>query len=263
MPINNDGIWISVLDSGSTLGSVASNNHHKRKASSVPDPAESKNKEVATNQKETSSNGANKEVKNFKQFDIVEDFSDHYFSENGSQEKADPKEWIKKVLAEWKILENDLPETIYVRVYEARMELLRAVIVGPCGTPYHDGLFVFDFYFPFNYPTEPPTMMYTMRHPPKHFEDFVAEHFRGRARDILLACKAYTEGALVGTVEVKNGVVTTTEPKKRRSKEFKAALKELMKTLTQNFIANGSNDLEAFRPKPKLNIGGSFNIFRC
>ncbi|XP_020245170.1 putative ubiquitin-conjugating enzyme E2 38, partial [Asparagus officinalis] len=33
---------------------------------------------------------------------------------------------------------------------------LRAVIVGPAGTPYHDGLFFFDFQFTDKYPNEPP-----------------------------------------------------------------------------------------------------------
>jgi ubiquitin-protein ligase len=36
------------------------------------------------------------------------------------------------------------------------MDLLRAVIVGPAGTPYHDGLFFFDVYFPSQYPSKPP-----------------------------------------------------------------------------------------------------------
>jgi len=43
-----------------------------------------------------------------------------------------------------------------VRVYESRMDLLRAVIIGPAGTPYHDGLFVFDAVFPSSYPNDPP-----------------------------------------------------------------------------------------------------------
>lgn len=47
-------------------------------------------------------------------------------------------------------------DTIFVRVYESRMDLLRAVIVGAEGTPYHDGLFVFDFFFPGGYPNVPP-----------------------------------------------------------------------------------------------------------
>ena len=53
-------------------------------------------------------------------------------------------------------------ETIYVRVYEARMDLLRAVIIGPSGTPYHDGLFVFDCFFPPKYPNEPPVCSVSM-----------------------------------------------------------------------------------------------------
>lgn len=47
-------------------------------------------------------------------------------------------------------------ETIFVRVYESRMDLLRAVIIGAEGTPYHDGLFFFDVFFPSNYPNVPP-----------------------------------------------------------------------------------------------------------
>lgn len=47
-------------------------------------------------------------------------------------------------------------DTIFVRVYESRMDLLRAVIVGAEGTPYHDGLFFFDIFFPAGYPSVPP-----------------------------------------------------------------------------------------------------------
>lgn len=47
-------------------------------------------------------------------------------------------------------------ETIYVRVFEERMDLVRAAIVGASGTPYHDGLFFFDICFPPEYPSEPP-----------------------------------------------------------------------------------------------------------
>ena len=35
-------------------------------------------------------------------------------------------------------------DDIHVRVYEERMDLLRACIVGAAGTPYHDNLFFFD-----------------------------------------------------------------------------------------------------------------------
>lgn len=49
---------------------------------------------------------------------------------------------------------------IHVRVYEERMDLLRACIVGAPGTPYHDNLFFFDIFFPPDYPHEPPSVHY-------------------------------------------------------------------------------------------------------
>lgn len=47
-------------------------------------------------------------------------------------------------------------DNIFVRVYETRIDLLRAVIVGAEGTPYHDGLYFFDMFFPPAYPQSPP-----------------------------------------------------------------------------------------------------------
>ncbi|PSS24639.1 Ubiquitin-conjugating enzyme E2 24 [Actinidia chinensis var. chinensis] len=230
----------------------------------------------------------------FKQFDMVTGCLDHHFVDGAvkglglSQVK---RGWLKKVQQEWSLLEKDLPETIYVRVYEERMDLLRAAIIGAPGTPYHDGLFFFDIFLPPEYPHEPPlvhynsgglrvnpnlyesgkvclsllntwtgtgtevwnpacsnilqvllslqalvlnekpyyneagydqqmkraegeknsvsynenaflvscrSMLYLLRNPPKHFEAFVEEHFNERAKYILLACKAYMEGAPVG-----------------------------------------------------------------
>lgn len=49
-----------------------------------------------------------------------------------------------------------LADGIFVRVYEDRMDLLRAVIAGAYGTPYQDGLFFFDFHLPPDYPSVPP-----------------------------------------------------------------------------------------------------------
>ncbi|KAK4852762.1 hypothetical protein QYF36_026882 [Acer negundo] len=51
---------------------------------------------------------------------------------------------------------NNLP----FLVYESRMDLLRAVIIGAEGTPYHDGLFFFDVFFPSGYPNVPPLVYY-------------------------------------------------------------------------------------------------------
>ncbi|CAI0461012.1 unnamed protein product [Linum tenue] len=110
------------------------------------------------NKVEESAENIIEKLKNFKTFDMVEDFSDHHYARSGEQAPA--KNWAKRIQDEWKILENDLPETIFVRVYESRMELLRAVIIGPAGTPYHDGLFVFDCIFPSTYPNAPPMVYY-------------------------------------------------------------------------------------------------------
>ncbi|KAL9259066.1 putative ubiquitin-conjugating enzyme E2 25 [Drosera capensis] len=48
----------------------------------------------------------------------------------------------------------------FARVYETRMDLLRAVILGADGTPYHDGAFFFDVFFPADYPNSPPHVYY-------------------------------------------------------------------------------------------------------
>ncbi|CAL4899097.1 unnamed protein product [Urochloa decumbens] len=68
--------------------------------------------------------------------------------------------WLKRVQKEWKILETSLPDTIYVRGFEDRMDLLRAAMVGASGTPYHDGLFFFDLHLPPSYPAAPPQVKY-------------------------------------------------------------------------------------------------------
>ncbi|KAE9457644.1 hypothetical protein C3L33_10443, partial [Rhododendron williamsianum] len=362
------------------------------------DPATSKYETAAASSSmvlvESSSAGKEQEEKesevmikfqSFKQFDTVDDFSDHHFNGMGFSGQQPPKTWTKRIQDEWKILEKDLPDTIYVRVYETRVDLLRAVIVGPAGTPYHDGLFVFDVLFPPTYPDIPPmvyyysgglrlnpnlydcgkvclsllntwsgdknemwmpktstmlqvlvsiqalilvprpffnepgyegmytgaegetrskaynedvfilslkTMMYTLRRPPKfglffsfvaldtdallntyvvkdvnskanlasrilrtlllvifvvyvqYFEDFVAGHFRVRAHDILSACKAYMEGAEVGSFD--KGVPHSNTAVTNRP-DFKAAVARMMNGLVNNFMKNGSEDCEQFR----------------
>uniref|UniRef100_A0A1J3DFX6 E2 ubiquitin-conjugating enzyme n=1 Tax=Noccaea caerulescens TaxID=107243 RepID=A0A1J3DFX6_NOCCA len=95
----------------------------------------------------------------FKRFDISQDPLDHHFIDMDGQETKERK-WFKKVDQDWKILQNNLPDGIFVRVYEDRMDLLRAVIAGAFGTPYQDGLFFFDFHLPPDYPSVPPSAYY-------------------------------------------------------------------------------------------------------
>ncbi|XP_051144477.1 probable ubiquitin-conjugating enzyme E2 23 [Andrographis paniculata] len=117
--------------------------------------------EIPSNLKSPESDGNSQEeiISSFKGFDIVRDPSDHYFLGAEGQNNATRK-WLKKVQWDWDILQNNLPEDIYVRAYEDRMDLLRAVIVGAYGTPYQDGLFFFDFHLPPEYPDVPPSAHY-------------------------------------------------------------------------------------------------------
>ncbi|KAI4320742.1 hypothetical protein MLD38_034187 [Melastoma candidum] len=96
----------------------------------------------------------------FRQFDIVQGVSDHHFDSRGTAANNQSNKWLKRIQEEWKILEKDLPDSIFVRAYDTRMDLLRAVMVGAEGTPYHDGLFFFDIYFPPDYPNIPPLVHY-------------------------------------------------------------------------------------------------------
>ncbi|KAJ9562900.1 hypothetical protein OSB04_008060 [Centaurea solstitialis] len=114
----------------------------------------------AKDKEEVADKELKKKFEEFKLFDTVDDVSDHHFNSAGFKGQQPSRSWTKKIQDEWKILEKDLPDTIFVRAYESRMDLLRAVIIGPAGTPYHDGLFVFDVHFPPNYPDIPPMVYY-------------------------------------------------------------------------------------------------------
>lgn len=98
-------------------------------------------------------------VCSFKRFDTAKDPLDHFFLGSNIPSNSGRK-WLKKVQRDWNILQNNLPDGIYVRVFEDRMDLLRAVIVGAYGTPYQDGLFFFDFHLPPEYPDVPPSAHY-------------------------------------------------------------------------------------------------------
>ncbi|PWN45521.1 hypothetical protein IE81DRAFT_344822 [Ceraceosorus guamensis] len=49
-----------------------------------------------------------------------------------------------------------LPDTIFVRVDESRLDVLKAMIIGPEGTPYSYGAYCFDIFLPDRFNQEPP-----------------------------------------------------------------------------------------------------------
>ncbi|KAM0822855.1 hypothetical protein ACQ4PT_071247 [Festuca glaucescens] len=94
----------------------------------------------------------------FPRFDVLQITpEDHHYIDDADKEMqggSRGKNWAMAVQKEWQILENDLP------VFEGRMDLLRVVMVGARGTPYHHGLFFFDLQLPSSYPAEPPQVYY-------------------------------------------------------------------------------------------------------
>ncbi|KAM7463156.1 hypothetical protein LguiA_031277 [Lonicera macranthoides] len=130
-------------------------------------------------------------VVQFQRFDIVTDDSDHHYANNNEKHFFTNQKGsiFKKIMEEWKILENHLPESIYVRVYEGRIDLLRAAIVW---MDYNEDVFLLSC----------KTVMYTISNPPKNFEVLVSYHYRARGETILDALKAYGDGlGIVGTYQ--------------------------------------------------------------
>ena len=62
---------------------------------------------------------------------------DHHFKRRNSSGVVG--KMPRTILKEWSILKKGLPDGIWVKAYEDRMDLMRALIVGAPGTPYHYG----------------------------------------------------------------------------------------------------------------------------
>ncbi|KAL2537800.1 putative ubiquitin-conjugating enzyme E2 23 [Forsythia ovata] len=174
----------------------------------------------------------------FKGFDIVRDPHDHYFLGAHGQNNAGRK-WLKKVQQDWNILQNNLPDGIYVRAYEDRMDLLRAVIVGAYGTPYQDGLFFFDFHLPPEYPDVPPD-----------FGELVIQHFRRRGHYILKACDAYMKGRLIGSL-TEDASISSNSNGNSNSVGFKLMLDKIVPKLFLALNEVGA-DCQEFKHLQKL-----------
>ncbi|KAF7021974.1 hypothetical protein CFC21_034829 [Triticum aestivum] len=221
----------------------------------------------------------NEDHKLFNQFDVVQDYSDHHYAKTSPGKTT--KDWAKTIQNEWKLLQRDLPESIYVRVYEDRIDLIRAAIVGPAGTPYHDGLFFFDVCFPPEYPRCPPKVHFHssgLRLNPnlyesgkvclsllntwlgsgsekwgksnstmlQHFETLIVCHFHERERAILEACRAYASGMVVGS-SVKDG---RTYLHNKCFAGFKKSLDAQAELLAKELAANRLRAVELKREVP-------------
>eukprot|EP01119_Soliformovum_irregulare_P016147 TRINITY_DN463_c0_g1_i1.p1 TRINITY_DN463_c0_g1~~TRINITY_DN463_c0_g1_i1.p1 ORF type:complete len:692 (-),score=204.00 TRINITY_DN463_c0_g1_i1:151-2226(-) len=82
----------------------------------------------------------------------------HYRSRYSGEGVTGPK--IKRLIQEVGTLSSNLPlhlgSSVFLRVDEERIDVMRALITGPEGTPYENGCFQFDIYCPSEYPKGPP-----------------------------------------------------------------------------------------------------------
>ncbi|KZF25308.1 hypothetical protein L228DRAFT_244114 [Xylona heveae TC161] len=67
---------------------------------------------------------------------------------------------MRRIRKEHKILEKSLPEGIYVRTWESRLDIIRVLILGPRNTPYELAPFVIDFQFGNSFPSSPPAAFF-------------------------------------------------------------------------------------------------------
>lgn len=97
-----------------------------------------------------------KDPPEWERFAILEeaDATHHFFEQPVGKPNA---AFLTRLQKEFKVLASALPDTILVRSYEDRMDLLRVLIIGPPGTPYVDAPHLIDLYLdPAKFPFEPP-----------------------------------------------------------------------------------------------------------
>lgn len=84
---------------------------------------------------------------------------DHHFA---NQPSTETPIHLKRTLKEHKILRTSsaLPEGVYIRTWEHRMDLLRFLIIGPTETPYANAPFVLDVYLSSEFPSKPPEVFF-------------------------------------------------------------------------------------------------------
>ncbi|KAK8079285.1 hypothetical protein PG994_003092 [Apiospora phragmitis] len=84
----------------------------------------------------------------------------HYYKSAAEKvaKGSPPRQRMKRVVREIMILQTSLPEGIFVRHGGSRPDVLKVLIIGPQGTPYEDGFFLFDMFLPLDFPQKPPSL---------------------------------------------------------------------------------------------------------
>ncbi|EPQ60517.1 hypothetical protein GLOTRDRAFT_135189 [Gloeophyllum trabeum ATCC 11539] len=92
---------------------------------------------------------------NWKKFELLPTTPvDHAFYASPPAQPS--RNFLGRLTKEYRVLSSSLPDSIIVRAYEDRTDLLRSLIIGPENTPYEDAPFVIDWMLDSNFPNTPP-----------------------------------------------------------------------------------------------------------
>jgi ubiquitin-protein ligase len=92
--------------------------------------------------------------------DAEGNYRQHYAKNISESATSFNKEKMQRLAQESAMLMESLPisraSSVFVRTDDERIDVMKALITGPQGTPYSQGCFVFDIFFPGTYPNDPP-----------------------------------------------------------------------------------------------------------
>ncbi|KAF9780320.1 ubiquitin conjugating enzyme family protein [Thelephora terrestris] len=96
----------------------------------------------------------------------------HYDAEARIMANQDIPKRSLAIAKELAVLTTNLPiawnSSIFLRVDETRVDVIKALIIGPEGTPYENGCFLFDIFLPAGYNHSPPHVKYMTTHGGKY-----------------------------------------------------------------------------------------------
>ena len=93
------------------------------------------------------------------QFEMLESdsYETHHFADKTPSLSAS---LLRRIRKEHRIFEDNLPEGIWIRTWDERLDLLRVLILGPRGTPYELAPFMLDFRLENDFPNSPPQVFF-------------------------------------------------------------------------------------------------------
>lgn len=81
-----------------------------------------------------------------------------FSAEQARAVRSSPKNRMARLVTETSEMTTSLPENAFVIIDDVRPDIMKALIIGPQGTPYEGGLFEFNIVCGEQYPAEPPVV---------------------------------------------------------------------------------------------------------